>query len=437
MQSEIRALPGNTVCADCNTKGPQWASISFGSMFCLECSGVHRSLGVHISFVRSITMDSWSDKQLTMMRLGGNNKLIAWLDEHGIPKTTAIKQKYESPEAELYKLRLKAVAEGTTPPTVLPKREPRKPYVSPQSATSPSGSGSGGGGAGGFGNPQYQSFGSTQNPGRGGGGGGAGGGMFDRDSMQATGGAALESLSSAWGAFGTAAASVTQSAAERMKEARLGEKLHEVTSDGKLVDSIKDTTTNSWNLLSSSATSLWQKATTGGAEEAVPSSSGGGATARAQEIARLIQEQTRREEESGGGGGGGTSGGTSGGASGTSAIDGFGAEEEYAEQDEEDDDEWLRNQLSGGASSVAAAASSSANAVQGFAAEGANAMMGGLSLGANAATNAMASVGLSQSTSAPTPNPVAPVAASGNSDAADAAAKKANEEDFFASFGVN
>ena len=52
------AANGNGYCADCAAANPMWASISFGVTICLQCAGTHRSIGVHISFVRSIDMDS-------------------------------------------------------------------------------------------------------------------------------------------------------------------------------------------------------------------------------------------------------------------------------------------------------------------------------------------------------------------------------------------
>lgn len=51
--------PGNDKCADCGARKPKWASINLGIMLCIECSGIHRSLGVHISKVRSVTLDDW------------------------------------------------------------------------------------------------------------------------------------------------------------------------------------------------------------------------------------------------------------------------------------------------------------------------------------------------------------------------------------------
>jgi len=118
----IKALPGNDTCSDCHVKSPDWASVSFGNVFCLECSGVHRSLGVHISFVRSVRMDSWTEKQLAIMRLGGNDKLNARLKTKGIDKQTPIRQKYENDHAQLYKEVLKAQAEGRPEPTSLPQK---------------------------------------------------------------------------------------------------------------------------------------------------------------------------------------------------------------------------------------------------------------------------------------------------------------------------
>lgn len=85
---------------------------------------MHRSLGVHISFVRSIAMDSWTDQQLTTMKMGGNDKVNMYLEQNGIGKGTPIKQKYESDAAQLYKLQLKARVEGKPEPTQLPVAAP-------------------------------------------------------------------------------------------------------------------------------------------------------------------------------------------------------------------------------------------------------------------------------------------------------------------------
>lgn len=49
----LRGIPGNDKCAECNAPEPDWASLNLGILLCIECSGVHRNLGVHISKVSS------------------------------------------------------------------------------------------------------------------------------------------------------------------------------------------------------------------------------------------------------------------------------------------------------------------------------------------------------------------------------------------------
>lgn len=62
----------NSNCADCGTPNPEWASINLGVFICVNCSGVHRSLGVHISQVRSTTLDRWRPEDISSIKSKGN-----------------------------------------------------------------------------------------------------------------------------------------------------------------------------------------------------------------------------------------------------------------------------------------------------------------------------------------------------------------------------
>ncbi|XP_034386104.1 arf-GAP with coiled-coil, ANK repeat and PH domain-containing protein 2-like isoform X2 [Cyclopterus lumpus] len=72
---KVLAIPGNTCCCDCGQPDPRWASINLGITLCIQCSGIHRSLGVHFSKVRSLTLDSWEPELLKVMCELGNGAI--------------------------------------------------------------------------------------------------------------------------------------------------------------------------------------------------------------------------------------------------------------------------------------------------------------------------------------------------------------------------
>eukprot|EP01088_Endostelium_zonatum_P021988 TRINITY_DN904_c0_g1_i1.p1 TRINITY_DN904_c0_g1~~TRINITY_DN904_c0_g1_i1.p1 ORF type:complete len:463 (-),score=170.36 TRINITY_DN904_c0_g1_i1:95-1483(-) len=73
---------GNRECVDCGAKGPQWASWSLGVFICINCAGIHRSLGTHLSKVKSATLDNWTDEQLANMKNIGNIRARQYYEAH-------------------------------------------------------------------------------------------------------------------------------------------------------------------------------------------------------------------------------------------------------------------------------------------------------------------------------------------------------------------
>uniref|UniRef100_A0A0E0LXE0 ADP-ribosylation factor GTPase-activating protein AGD3 n=1 Tax=Oryza punctata TaxID=4537 RepID=A0A0E0LXE0_ORYPU len=84
----LRKVDGNIICVDCGAMEPDWASLNLGALLCIECSGVHRNLGVHISKVRSLTLDVrvWEPSVINLFQSLGN-KFVNNIWEEVLPSS--------------------------------------------------------------------------------------------------------------------------------------------------------------------------------------------------------------------------------------------------------------------------------------------------------------------------------------------------------------
>jgi hypothetical protein len=99
----------NLSCFDCGKSPAQWASVNNAVYLCLNCAGEHRGYGVGVSYVRSITIDTWNDNQINMMKFGGNRNLRELLDVYQIDRKKVDKTMlYNSRLLDFYRKHLKS-----------------------------------------------------------------------------------------------------------------------------------------------------------------------------------------------------------------------------------------------------------------------------------------------------------------------------------------
>ncbi|XP_068505382.1 arf-GAP with SH3 domain, ANK repeat and PH domain-containing protein 2b isoform X2 [Syngnathus scovelli] len=70
--ADVRKMDGNRVCCDCGAPGPSWLSTNLGVLICIECSGIHREIGVHYSRIQSLDLDVLGTSELLLAKNVGN-----------------------------------------------------------------------------------------------------------------------------------------------------------------------------------------------------------------------------------------------------------------------------------------------------------------------------------------------------------------------------
>ena len=120
---ELYTEESNSTCFDCDNKPAHWASISNGIFLCLDCSGEHRGYGIGVSFIRSVTMDQWTQEQVNIMKAGGNQRLREFLTTYGMPENMEKKLIYCSKLMHYYRKQLKAESIGQIFMEPLPPKE--------------------------------------------------------------------------------------------------------------------------------------------------------------------------------------------------------------------------------------------------------------------------------------------------------------------------
>mmetsp|Transcript_101114 Transcript_101114/g.179475 ORF Transcript_101114/g.179475 Transcript_101114/m.179475 type:complete len:391 (+) Transcript_101114:73-1245(+) len=121
---KLRMKSENRSCFECPNRNPTWISLTYGIYLCLECSGEHRRKGVHISFVRSVELDSFAPEQMVQMACGGNGKALDFFKSNEMGKLSGSGRPvdYTSKSAQRYKSQLETDCKTICQQLALPSK---------------------------------------------------------------------------------------------------------------------------------------------------------------------------------------------------------------------------------------------------------------------------------------------------------------------------
>ncbi|KAI0226604.1 hypothetical protein L0F63_000061 [Massospora cicadina] len=129
----MRLLPGNDRCADCKAYSPTWACTNFGILIRIECSGIHRSFGVHLSKIRSLTLDHWEPAavEVSVLKGGLTWQIMLALGNHRVNQVLEHKLRANDGDATPDELRVEDIdrSDGPKPIASDSSREEKADWI--------------------------------------------------------------------------------------------------------------------------------------------------------------------------------------------------------------------------------------------------------------------------------------------------------------------
>jgi hypothetical protein len=125
----------NRKCYDCGNGPTSWASVNNSIYLCVDCAGIHRGLGVNVSYIRSNLIDKWNETQISFLKVGGNKRLRDLLNMYEIPKSTPVEVIYNSKLLNYHRNQIKNdIANGSQliMPNIEDCLEPIEPQIKSQ-----------------------------------------------------------------------------------------------------------------------------------------------------------------------------------------------------------------------------------------------------------------------------------------------------------------
>ena len=128
IKQELFSNDYNKECFDCSAKNPEWVSVNNAVFLCKECQIKHRSFGLSVSYIRSIELDIWKEEQISILKLGGNKRLIDLLQIYNVSKNIKLTDLYFSKLLDYHRKLIKSEIKNEEKPKAPSEEEALEPF---------------------------------------------------------------------------------------------------------------------------------------------------------------------------------------------------------------------------------------------------------------------------------------------------------------------